>query len=169
MRTFGYGSNMLLNKLRINVPSANPITVAHLPCYKFAFNKESRRDGSAKGNIMYTGANNDVVWGVIFEIAANEKQNLDREEGLGHGYNEEIIEVLDETNNPLQAQIYIADISAINNVLLPFDWYRDFVIFGARQHNLPVDYIQFLESLRYTVDSDINRREEKYAILGGHN
>lgn len=71
----------------MNVPSATKLANAFLPGYRFTFSKKSK-DGSGKGNIIETKNPDDVVWGIIIQIADNEKEALDKEEGLGKGYNE---------------------------------------------------------------------------------
>ena len=165
MLIFAYGSNMLLPKLKLNVPSARKVTNAYLQEYRFAFNKTSRRDGSAKGNIMPTGNSEDAVWGVLFEIQDRDKHALDREEGLGYGYNEMIVSTTTLDNKIVHALAYIADSSAIEDNLLPFDWYRDMVITGAARNELPERYINKLKQFPCKADNDEIRRRRKYSII----
>lgn len=108
-----------------------------------------------------------MVWGVLSTIDKNEKRLLDIAEGLGKGYNEDTFTFFDETNNPYVAEVYIADSKAIDNNLLPFDWYKDFIVSGAIQNKLPVEYISQLKSMGFVHDHDEKRRTENYAILSG--
>ena len=165
MLIFSYGSNMLMQKLKVNVPSARKITNARLKEYRFAFNKVSRKDGSAKGNILWTGNETDNVWGVVFEIDSLDKKALDREEGLGKGYSEISVSVTTAENKIVEALVYIADAEAIRNNLLPLDWYRNMVVMGASQNRLPESYINDLEKLLFIRDDDERRRNEKYKII----
>lgn len=167
MLIFAYGSNMYLNRLTKRVPSAVKITNAFLPGYKLVCNKVSKKDGSAKANIIKTDNLAEVVWGVLFTIDSNEKYLLDKAEGLGKGYNEDTLTFFDEINNPYVAQVYIADSKAVDNNLLPFDWYKDFIVSGAIQNKLPVEYIYQLKSISFVRDHDEKRRTENYAILSG--
>lgn len=165
MLTFAYGSNMLLQKLKINMPSAKKVANGYITGYRFSFNKVSKKDGSAKGNIVYTGNNDDIVWGIIYEISEEEKKALDREEGLGRGYRQEVVSITTSEGNEMDALAYIADIRAIRNGLLPFDWYRDMVITGAKKNGLPEDSITALENFKYKFDNDEERRKLKYQII----
>ncbi|MBC6489671.1 gamma-glutamylcyclotransferase family protein [Flavihumibacter stibioxidans] len=167
MLIFAYGSNMNLNRLTQRVPSAVKVCNVFLPGYKLVCNKVSKKDGSAKANIVKTDNLGELVWGVLFYINSNEKPLLDKAEGLGMGYNEDTLTFSDETNNPYVAQVYIADSKTIDNNLLPFDWYKDFIVSGAIQNKLPVEYISQLKSMGFVHDHDEKRRTENYAILSG--
>ena len=167
MLIFAYGSNMNLNRLTQRVPSAVKVCNVFLPGYKLVCNKVSKKDGSAKANIVKTDNLGELVWGVLFYINSNEKPLLDKAEGLGMGYNEDTLTFSDETNNPYVAQVYIADSKAVDNNLLPFDWYKDFIVSGAIQNKLPVEYIYQLKSISFVRDHDEKRRTENYAILSG--
>ncbi|HKW19463.1 MAG TPA: gamma-glutamylcyclotransferase family protein, partial [Terriglobales bacterium] len=78
---FAYGSNMCTGRLRARVPSARPVFVTQLRCHTLKFQKRSQKDGSAKADAEHTGRESDVVWGVVFEIDAAQKQHLDEAEG----------------------------------------------------------------------------------------
>lgn len=166
MLIFAYGSNMNLNRLLQRVPSAVKVSNAFLPGFKLLCNKESK-DGSAKANIIKTDIPGELVWGVLFNIDNKEKPLLDKAEGLGLGYNEDTLTFFDELNNSHFAQVYIADSKSINNHLLPFDWYKDFIVTGAIQNKLPAEYILQLQSIVCITDPDEERRTKNYSILSG--
>jgi gamma-glutamylcyclotransferase (GGCT)/AIG2-like uncharacterized protein YtfP len=166
MLIFAYGSNMNLNRLTQRVPSALKVCNAFLPAHKMVCNKMSK-DGSAKANIIKSDYHDDLVWGVLFTINNNEKTMLDKAEGFGNGYNEDRLSFFDELNNTYTAQVYIADIKAIKNNLLPYDWYKEFIVSGAAINNLPVEYISKLQSIACIRDHDEKRRMKNYSILSG--
>lgn len=166
MLIFAYGSNIKLNRLTKRVPSARKVSNAFLPGYKLICNKVSK-DGSAKANIIKTDNLAELVWGVLFSINSNEKTLLDKAEGLGKGYNEDTFTFFDETNTSYTAQIYIADSSSIDNTLLPYDWYKEFIVSGAIQNKLPAEYILQLQSIICIRDHDEERRTKNYSILSG--
>ena len=139
MLCFAYGSNMCTGRLRARVSSAMPVAVARLSGYRFAFEKRST-DGSAKGNAAETGRESDAVWGVVFDIDTAQKPALDDAEGLGHGYGEKAITVTDKSSQSYECVMYYAQPSHIV-VDQPYDWYKRFVVDGARQHVLPPEYI----------------------------
>ena len=164
MLIFAYGSNMNLNRLTKRVPSAVKVCNAFLPGYKLVCNKISK-DGSAKANIMKTDNLAELVWGVLFTIDDKEKPLLDKAEGLGKGYNEDKLTFFDDAGNTYTAQVYIADSNSIDNTLLPYDWYKEFIISGAIQNKLPAEYILNLKSIPCIRDHDAERRKNNYSIL----
>lgn len=166
MLIFSYGSNMNLNRLTQRVPSAVKVANAYLPGYKFVCNKISK-DGSAKANIIKSGIPSDLVWGVLFNIDNKEKPLLDKAEGLGLGYNEDTLTFFDQLSNSYSAQVYIADNNSINNNLLPFDWYKEFIVTGGIQNHLPAEYISQLQSIICIDDPDEERKLKNYSILSG--
>lgn len=127
------------------VPSARPIFVARLPGYALRFHKRSV-DGSGKATAFETGQDSAAVWGVVFEINPDEKPDLDRAEGLSGGYEAESISVFDSEGNEHSVFAYLASTSHIDPSLRPYSWYKRFVVEGAKQHDLPEDYITKLMS-----------------------
>lgn len=158
---------MNINRLTQRVPSATKVSNVFLTGYKLMCNKVSRNDGSAKANIEKSDIATDIVWGILFEIDSNEKPLLDKAEGLGKGYNEDCLTFTDENNLNYIAQVYIADSNSINNRLVAYDWYKEFIITGAIQNQLPADYISQLQSIPFIPDPDEKRRSDHYSILRG--
>lgn len=162
MKIFAYGSNMNLNRLKERAPSANKLLNAYIKNHTIKCNKVSSKDRSSKANIVETGNDDDIVWGVIFEIDDSEKPNLDEYE---KGYNESTLSFLDSENNPHEAQVYIADESAINEDLLPYDWYKEYIVSGAKENDLPQEYIEKLEAINFIEDTNTERRDKNLSLL----
>ena len=141
MKYFAYGSNMSSIRLQERVPSADAIGPARLPGYELKWHKISKKDGSGKCDIVRSDRENTRVWGVLYEIDDEEKPCLDREEGLGYGYDEKLVEV-DLDGQAVSAWTYYA--TRIDETLLPYEWYKDFVVQGAMEHRLPEEYISLL-------------------------
>jgi hypothetical protein len=160
---FGYGSNMCTGRLRRRVPSAAGPVVARLSGYTFHFHKR-RDDGSGKGNAVETGNDVHGVYGVLFRIDPLEKGDLDAAEGVGHGYVETPAVVTDDGGSRNEAFMYVADENRIDNTLSPYSWYKRFVVEGARQHNLPADYIARIEAMPAIEDPDARRDARNRAI-----
>ena len=76
-------------------------------------------------------------------------------------------DVLDVTVNDeaRRAVVYLATETAAD--LRPYHWYKEFVVRGAEEHNLPADYIQRIRDVQSQPDPDKKRREENEAILRG--
>ncbi len=159
---FAYGSNMSAPRLQARVPSATPLGRARLPGHQLRFHKHSRVDGSAKCDACHTGRCDDVVHGVLFHMAAAERQWLDQAEGLGCGYQIKQVRVSDRHDREHLAFLYYA--TDIDPALKPFDWYRHHVLHGARQAGLPDAYITALESVPVIDDPQLLRRARELAI-----
>src|SRR2546427_4136881 len=153
MLYFAYGSNMCTGRLRGRVSTANSVCIARLPNHTLRFHKRSS-DGSGKADASYTGNANDGVWGVVFEIEDRQKPRLDRAEGLSQGYDEAEIMVLDVEGVEHRVSAYLAQASHVDATLLPFSWYKRFVVNGARQHGLPADYVAQIEAVATEQDEE---------------
>lgn len=132
--------------------------------YSLKFHKLSK-DASGKANAYYTGKKEDCIWGVIGEIDEKDKTVLDRFEGLGKGYNEKIIEVSLDEKSKTDTNIYIADREFINDDLVPYDWYREYVLKGAIENSLPKEYIKSIRAIKSCKDENSKRREKNLKII----
>jgi gamma-glutamylcyclotransferase len=142
---FAYGSNMSSHRLRAadRAPSAWPTDVVYLDGYRLTFDKVGR-DGSAKCDCERTGNRADRVYGVVYSIALADKARLDAIEGVGIGYDDVAVEVV-SANGVLQAHTYSATIK--DAALAPFHWYKQHVLDGAREWNLPAEYVRLIEQI----------------------
>lgn len=154
---FAYGSNMCTRRLRQRVPSARPLCSARLAGHQLCFHKRSTADGSGKGDAQATNRAEDIVWGIVFKIKADEAGRLDEAEGLGKGYEKKTVSVVDTTGQPHDCYMYVASDTHKNSDLRPYSWYLRFVLEGARQHNLPSYYITMIEAVEATEDLDRDR------------
>jgi hypothetical protein len=102
------------------------------------------------------------VWGVVYEIAAEEKPSLDKAEGLGYGYEEKEVEVM-TAHGPVKASAYFATRVVPN--LEPFTWYKALVVAGAKEHGLPLAYVAALEAVAAKDDPDSARNKEHFDML----
>lgn len=146
MKIFCYGSNMNTERITERCSSSRFISRAKVNGYKLLFNKRSK-DKSGKANLIYTG-DKSLVWGVIFDISEDQKPILDKAEGLGKGYDEYKLIVINDLEQEIECVCYIAtDEKYLDNNLKPYDWYKEYCLIGAKQHNLPEDYILTIESV----------------------
>jgi gamma-glutamylcyclotransferase (GGCT)/AIG2-like uncharacterized protein YtfP len=157
---FAYGSNMSERRLQDRVSSAQKHQLAKLKGYQLRFHKRSLVDGSAKCDAFYTGNNNDLVWGVVFRLPSDALSTLDRIEG--EGYDRVSLEVETEEGERLQVISYLAN--CIDATLLPFDWYKQHVLTGAREADLPVEYIAQIEAIAVQTDPDQDRSKKERSI-----
>ena len=157
-RYAAYGSNLHPDRLRQRVPSASLVGTGLLPGYSLKFHKLSKKDGSGKCNII---AGESRVYVAIFELAETDRSKLDKIEGLGYGYDHHKIPV-DQYG---ACSTYIAAANAIDDSLAPTDWYREYVLRGARFHRFPLNYISILESQSTVVDADQDRVQREWMLV----
>lgn len=120
------------------IPDARVVGRGRLEGWRFACNKRGN-DGSAKANIMR--APGHTVWGVVFSMPERDLPRLDRIEG---GY--ERIAVIVERKGRRHDCVTYASTRQIDDEV-PFDWYKAHIVSGAKEHDLPDDYLAILSAL----------------------
>jgi hypothetical protein len=91
---------------------------------------------------------------------------LDGIEGLGLGYAERDVCVVDAQGAVEMVSAYAASPSHIDDSLLPYGWYLELVVAGATALDLPEWYIDVLRVTPTTVDPDWGRAERNRANCG---
>ena len=163
-RYFAYGSNMLTARLRERTPSAVLVGPAVLSNHALHFHHVSRKDGSAKCNILPGPAERESVHGVVFDIPAAEQPALDAAEDRDQGY-----QVVDRQvwleGESIPVFCYLALPGTIDEQRQPFRWYRDLVLAGAREHGLPARYIERIADEPVVEDDDPQRAARHAALI----
>ena len=157
---FAYGSNLLVARLRARIPIVADLGQRALGGWALNFHKRGR-DGSGKCNIVPSNIPEARVHGVVFVLTASALAALDQIEGVGHGYQR--ITVTLESN--LGVATYVAESSYIEPTLKPYRWYRDLVLAGAREHDLPESYLALLAAIEVIDDPDLVRALRHRALL----
>lgn len=158
-----YGSNMLLKRIKERIPSVETVDNLELKGYNLIFNKKSH-DGSTKANLKKSNDENDVIWTVLHRIRLEDKEILDKYEGLGKGYSlKEFSLAIDD--GFVKAYVYICDDYLFIENGKPYDWYLQYLIKGAEENGFPKDYINYLKSFDSKIDSNLKRREINQKIL----
>jgi hypothetical protein len=91
---------------------------------------------------------------------------LDKAEGAGKGYdriNDFQVHV-DDSPKPLSVVTYVADPAFIDPNLKPYDWYWKLIVAGARQHELPPQYMEAIEAMPSIIDPKPDRRSRLEAL-----
>ncbi|WDE08037.1 gamma-glutamylcyclotransferase [Thalassomonas viridans] len=164
MKYFAYGSNMSVRRLKQRALGANCLGVFALTGHDLRFHKTGE-DGSAKCDAFYTGSECDYIYGVLFEITAQEKRMLDQIEGLGCGYEEKQVCVANQAGFTVNAVMYYA--SHIDTSLKPFFWYKNHVVIGAKESRLPPGYIEKIIQVEGVEDPDQSRNAQQRALYDG--
>lgn len=161
VRYFSYGSNMSSRRLLERVPSAAFLSIATLKGHRLQFHKKSR-DGSGKCDAEHTADHDDCVIGVVFEMSVSDKKELDQKECLGFGYKKKTVTVVLESGDQIETATYSATETIA--ALKPYHRYKEHVLRGARENNLPHDYIAIIEKIESVPDPDMDRHEQELAI-----
>ena len=158
-----YGSNLHPLRLTARVPSARVVGVIEMPGYLLAFHKCSI-DGSGKCLIYTQQGQHHKMYGVLYEFDAREKEALDKAEGKGSGYCEELVQfpLNGETYTPY---VYVAQSTHIDPTLVPYNWYKSLVIAGARYHGFPTEYIASIQATASKPDLNAKRKQENEDLL----
>ncbi|MCV3243042.1 RES domain-containing protein [Mesorhizobium sp. ZC-5] len=160
---FAYGSNMSTDRLRYRISRCRAKGIASLVGHELRFHKASK-DGSAKCDAFETSDLASVVVGVLFDVPLSDKTVLDKAEGLGSGYDDAKVTVIDADGLPVEAITYVASPKSITTGLKPYDWYKDFVVQGAVEHDLPEAYVnRYIRSVAAIADPDQDRTQKRVA------
>lgn len=121
------------------IPEARSLGRARLKGYAFTCNKVGR-DGTAKANVEATRA--EDVWGVLYELTATNLDTLDRYEG---GYRRVRVSAELPSGDSVACDLYVS--TQTSTKLVPSRAYRDRMVRGAREHDLPESCCRALEAL----------------------
>lgn len=157
-----YGSNLHPLRIMQRVPSARFIGVVEMPGKRIAFNKRSL-DGSGKC-MFFEDSPGQMMYGSLYEIDASHEAQLDRAEGVGHGYRKALGEWSYEGQTYVP-YMYVAESASIDGSLQPYEWYREYVLLGARYHGFPEAYIARLQSFPAIPDPDGRRASAAQALI----
>lgn len=156
-----YGSNLHPLRLQQRVPSAQLIGKVALPGYRLVFHKIGM-DDSGKCDLLETGYPSDNAWGALFRMDDSEKPALDDAEGPG--YRCEQFAVV-HAGGQLETMTYLAKPDRQDPSIVPYDWYRELVLLGARLHAFPKEYISAIEQVPIRCDPDRKRRRFNLQLL----
>lgn len=150
-----YGSNLHPSRLEARVGPAQLLGVVRLPGWSLRFDKRGG-DGSAKANILAAPGSDLAVHAAAFSLRSDQVSKLDVYEGCGSGYETIPIDV-DLRGERVNAFTYLAPSQWTSNTILPFDWYVDLIVSGAKRHGFDEFYIQQLERQPVCKDPDSRR------------
>lgn len=168
MKYFAYGEMMFSARLQKVVPNAICLGTAKVMGYKLYFHNRGHDDPSGKCNIVPVKDPCCEVYGVVYEIGQRDRYLLDKDQSLGCGNQDVTLKVFPVDNasdsNGWFAFTYIAHKENIFEDLVPYHWYKEMVLSGAREHNLPAEYIHHLEQYAVTYDPNVQRanRQKRY-------
>lgn len=136
---FGFASNLktslLEDKIGNSVQDAVP---GRLVDYGFRFNKQNE-DGTARANLTFS--EEEDVYGVVYQIGKSKHDVLFQTES---GFR--LMEVTVETDRGnIEAITFISDANIED--IYPSEEYLQTILEGAKEHDLPEEYIDFIKCL----------------------
>lgn len=161
MYYFAYGSNMCTARLARRVPRVRPLGPAWLDRHRLHWHLAGH-DGSGKCNVVETGDPDDRVYGVLFELDPARLDALHAAEGPAYDFLEL---AAGHAEGRTIAAIYRGRADWLDDSLMPFEWYRDFVVTGAAEHALPERWILDLAQVAARPDPVAERAAENRMIL----
>lgn len=161
MRYFAYGSNMSPERIRARAPSAVFVSRAYLEGHVLTFHKPGL-DGSGKCDACPSANSQDRVWGALYEVSAEDMKALDIYEGRGFAYLRKSVVVHTDAGQSETAKVYVAIEQDDGQV--PYDWYLEHVLRGARVIGLPETYIDLLKTTESKRDRNFAREMKERSI-----
>lgn len=139
MYYFAYGSNMnhAQMKKRCGENGFKFIARAYLKGYRFVYDGHSEYRKGAVANIVKS--KRGVVWGALYEITETCLKKLDKYEEYPYSYDRKKVEVFTEDGKKFVAQVYLRKPRKPGT---PSNEYRKIVLEGAKDCNLPENYIE---------------------------
>lgn len=161
LKYFAFGSNLASARLLQRIPAATLHGAAILDGHQLCWRKNDRGQ-SGKCDIDFTGDPEHRVYGVVYLMTEAEKRQLDVYETSGFGYAHKTVEVTTLRGDTLEAFTYYA--LDIDHTQQPFHWYKEHVLRGALEHDLPLDYIEQIRATPSIDDHDLERHHRELSI-----
>jgi cation transport regulator ChaC len=146
---FAYGSNMAASVMDGWCRNHRCAGAARLDDFALRFLRRSRRWRAGAADVV--PAPGGAVWGVLYEVSAADRHALDRKEFAGEGYRARAVEVELASGGRVPAVTYEV-IDKAPDELVPTAEYLELLVRGARERELPADYIAWLVSLHDQFD-----------------
>jgi len=141
---FAYGSNLARDQKVNRTGPVREERRARLDGYRLAFNKRGT-DGTGKANIVPDEGG--TVWGVVYRCSPSALNDMDGHEGVSGGhYVRKTVRVRADGGEELDAVTYVAGSAYIHDSLTPSSEYLKTILRGAREHDLPDEYVRDLEA-----------------------
>lgn len=161
MLFFAYDEYMYTPVFKEIIPEFTCLGAAKLSGYRLFFHRAHSQDGSGRANIVKMEDPECDVYGVLYDMSVRQKYLLDQVQGLGFGVQETLVRLDTQCHlDKITAFSYVANKAHIFADLVPFEWYKQLLIRGAREHQLVNEYIHRLE--RAACQSDTNEVRENH-------
>jgi cation transport regulator ChaC len=141
---FAYGSNMNRDQIAERCPNYRLIGTGEVEGYRLIFPRSSEKRMCGVASIAESEG--ESVFGVVFELCANDVANLNKREGFDptrdrskNSYNQIDVSVAMSDRIYLDCFTYVAVSQPGEH--LPNQSYMALITNGAKEHKLPDDYV----------------------------
>jgi gamma-glutamylcyclotransferase (GGCT)/AIG2-like uncharacterized protein YtfP len=143
---FAYGSNLSKQRMQMRIGETSIARIGTLAGYQLAFRKFTDSNNTYATIIPNPGT---VVHGVAYLCDEIAIQKLDRFEGVAEGcYRREMIDIMAETGESIRCYVYVGA-ATLDGDSRPSIEYLNWILTGAQEHGLPLDYIQWIKSIAF--------------------
>jgi gamma-glutamylcyclotransferase len=148
---FAYGSNLSLRQMRDRCPTAVAMSPAILEHHRLVFPRHSESwNGGVAGIEPEQGGS---VHGAIYKLQQSDLDALDDYEGIADGqYTRNVVQVISPDGSAIKVITYFACRENKTEVA-PSRKYLETILEGARDHQLPTEWIDWLGERLEMIDS----------------
>ncbi|CAK1540176.1 unnamed protein product [Leptosia nina] len=153
---FAYGSNLWTFRIHMNNPTAEFVSIGRLDNYRLEFIRYSKFWGGPTATPVPTA--NAHIWGVIWRLQTENIPSLDEQEGVDKDiYYVKHVRIATPYLGMFTCRIYEHNVVPLprgDNDDIPIEhwpsWtYKEVIILGAEEHNLPDHYIEKLKEIKH--------------------
>ncbi|KAI1699178.1 AIG2-like family domain-containing protein [Ditylenchus destructor] len=142
---FAFGSNLLKERINVNIPSAQFVSIGRLQNYKLVFyGNSSNWHGGLASIERRRGAK---VWGCIWKVPNSFARALDRQELLYRRLDVDIKQPLSHHRRKVRCRTYQYKNPEVGKQR-PSPHYKHVIVTGAQEHHLPDSYIERLKKIK---------------------
>ena len=146
---FGFASNMSTERIHINNPTAKYVTNGYIKDHELTFyvpNGKVGNWGGAAGTLDKKMGKR--AWGTIWKVGMENLKSLDKQENVPHAYTRFEKDIIAENGERLKCVVFMMNEDVIvREREKPSPQYIGVVREGAKEHNLPKEYQEWLASI----------------------
>uniref|UniRef100_A0A0R3RIF0 gamma-glutamylcyclotransferase n=1 Tax=Elaeophora elaphi TaxID=1147741 RepID=A0A0R3RIF0_9BILA len=137
---FAYGSNLLDERIHLQIKSAKYVSTGSLSNYRLDFYDHALRWMGAVASVELSKG--DEVWGCVWQVPWSSSDELDKQESGYHRFDVDI----KVQSSAITCRTYRYS-NPNRQRKLPSPHYKLVIISGAIEHSLPSDYIEKLKAI----------------------
>ena len=150
-----YGSNMNLKQMAFRCPSSKVIGVGKLKGWKLVFNVHA--------DIIKADATNEVPV-LVWDIADEDWDMLDRYEGYPSYYVKENVMVELDNGETVEAVVYVMN-DKRKGISPPYENYFDCIMIGYMENGIDTDYLYEVLAHSWDNETEYNQYNTKEEVI----